>query len=91
MSETSKAAKILAEQESWQIEQIEETIQQANHPDTQWIAKRLFEKSHSSLHSPPSPPILRDSDPQSPPELGDLGGECNVFATFQTASQFRSR
>jgi hypothetical protein len=73
--------------------------------------QKLFEKSHSSLHSPPSPPILGDSDPQSPPELGshfrgrvprleesgaDLGldvsaqpngGECNVFTTFQTASQ----
>jgi hypothetical protein len=50
------------------------------------IRKRLFEKSHSSLHSPPSPPILGGSEPQSPPKLGDLGGECNVFATFQTAS-----
>jgi hypothetical protein len=38
MSETTKAAKILSEPESWQIEQIGAAIQQANHPDTQWIA-----------------------------------------------------
>jgi uncharacterized protein YjbI with pentapeptide repeats len=62
------------------------------------LTEELFEKSHSSLHSPPSPPILGGSDPQSSPilgnsdlqspsELGDLGGECNDFATFQTASE----
>jgi hypothetical protein len=58
------------------------------------VPKRQFEKPHSSLHSPPSPPILGGSDPQSsstlggsdpqsPPELGDLGGERNVSATPQ--------
>jgi hypothetical protein len=56
----------------------------------------------SSLHSPPSPPILGGSDPQNPPVLGshfrgrvprleesgaDLGGECNGLATFQTTSE----
>jgi RHH-type transcriptional regulator, rel operon repressor / antitoxin RelB len=34
----AEAIKAYIEQESWQIEQIEEAIQQANHPDTQWIA-----------------------------------------------------
>jgi amino acid adenylation domain-containing protein len=49
--------------------------------------EKLFEKVHSSLHSPPCPPILGGSDPQNPPMLGDLGGECNGFATFQTVSE----
>jgi predicted transcriptional regulator len=40
MSETTKAIKTITEQESWQIKQIEEAIQQANHPDTQWIANK---------------------------------------------------
>lgn len=34
----AEAIKAYIEQESWQIEQIEEAIQQANHPDTQWIS-----------------------------------------------------
>jgi RHH-type transcriptional regulator, rel operon repressor / antitoxin RelB len=34
----AEAIKAYIEQESWQIEQIEEAIQQANHPNTQWIA-----------------------------------------------------
>jgi uncharacterized protein len=51
------------------------------------LPQRYFENSHSSLHSPPSPPILGGSDPQSPPELGDLGGECKDSPSFQTASQ----
>jgi RHH-type transcriptional regulator, rel operon repressor / antitoxin RelB len=34
----AEAIKAYIEQESWQIEQIEEAIQQANRPDTQWIA-----------------------------------------------------
>jgi predicted transcriptional regulator len=40
MSETTKSIKTPTEHESWQIEQIEEAIQQANHPDTQWIAHK---------------------------------------------------
>jgi ATPase family associated with various cellular activities (AAA) len=61
-----------------------------NLADIQQIAATVqteMAQSLSSLHSPPSPPILGGSDPQSPPELGDLGGECNAFDTFQTDSE----
>jgi hypothetical protein len=58
--------------------------------------ERQLEKSHSSLHLPPSPPILGGSDSQSLPILGDLGfdvsvqpnvDECNVFTTCQTGAR----
>jgi RHH-type transcriptional regulator, rel operon repressor / antitoxin RelB len=34
----SEAITAYIEQESWQIQQIEEAIQQADHPDGEWIA-----------------------------------------------------
>lgn len=33
----AEAIKAYIEQESWQIEQIEEGLKQANQPDTQWV------------------------------------------------------
>jgi WD40 repeat protein len=77
---------VIEQYENWQAELAQKL--QATFPT------RQFEKSHSSLHSPPSPPILGGSDPQSsstlegsnpqsPPELGDLGGQRNISATPQ--------
>lgn len=34
----AEAIAVYLEQESWQIEQIEAALQQANHPETAWIA-----------------------------------------------------
>jgi hypothetical protein len=79
-----------------------QTVDRANAENAlgETIQRQEFEVETPSLslHSPPSPPILGGSDPQnplrlgspelhSPPELGDLGGDRNVFATFQTASE----
>jgi hypothetical protein len=39
------------------------------------------------LHSPPSPQSWGDMNGQSPPELGDLGGECRMYHYYLNCSQ----
>jgi beta-carotene hydroxylase len=43
------------------------------------VTERLFEKSKSSNSG--------GTNSESPPKMGDLGGECNDSATFQTGSE----
>ena len=47
--------------------------------------ERVLETSQQALHSSPGPPILGGSEGQSPPVLGDLGGECRTSEPFQTS------
>jgi hypothetical protein len=57
----------------WQ-EHLSEVVQALLRNEIEVALSQFVEKSQFIA------PILGVSDPQSPPELGDLGGECNVFA-----------
>jgi hypothetical protein len=56
--------------------------EQPPHHDKGLRLKQLGDEcDRLALHSPLTSPILRCSELKVPPEIGDLGGECNVFST----------
>ncbi|MBE9177779.1 Uma2 family endonuclease [Oculatella sp. LEGE 06141] len=76
--------------------------QTQNRPRKSWVVweedgkypdlRGCLKSAERHSNRPLNPPRWGTSEPilvQSPPILGDLGGECRTFATFQTSSNYR--